>query len=71
MNATQCNARAARCASKAKTAPTQSIASEFLNLAAQWRLMAAGAITLNPFASLVEPEEILPAFPGARPAIAN
>jgi len=39
MNAEQCNRRASECASKAAIAPDD-VASEFLKLAAEWRLLA-------------------------------
>jgi hypothetical protein len=54
MNARDCDARAARCAANAKTAPTEAIAREFLELATQWRLMGAGALPLNPLDPLLE-----------------
>ncbi len=40
INARECNLRAAECAAKAASAPTESINLEFLNLAARWRAMA-------------------------------
>ena len=40
MNAMECNERAAECAAKAALAPVESVALEFLRLAAQWRAMA-------------------------------
>jgi hypothetical protein len=40
MNAMECDLRAAECAAKAADAPIESVALEFLKLAAQWRAMA-------------------------------
>jgi hypothetical protein len=40
MNADECNKRAAECAASAAIAPVESVAAEFLRLAAQWRAMA-------------------------------
>jgi hypothetical protein len=40
INARECNLRAAECAAKAASAPTESINLEFLSLAARWRAMA-------------------------------
>jgi len=39
MNTMQCNRRARECAANAARAPVESIALEFLRLAAQWRAM--------------------------------
>jgi hypothetical protein len=41
MNATECNKRACECAASAAIAPVEYLALEFLQLAAQWRVMAA------------------------------
>jgi hypothetical protein len=41
MDATECNKRASECAASAAIAPAESLALEFLQLAAQWRAMAA------------------------------
>jgi hypothetical protein len=41
MNTIECNKRAADCAASAASAPAESLAVEFLKLAAQWRAMAA------------------------------
>jgi hypothetical protein len=40
MNAEECNSRANACAANAAIAPVESVALEFLRLAAQWRAMA-------------------------------
>jgi hypothetical protein len=40
MTAEDCNRRASECAANAAIAPVESIAIEFLTLAAQWRAMA-------------------------------
>jgi hypothetical protein len=40
MTADDCNRRASECAANAAIAPEESIAIEFLTLAAQWRAMA-------------------------------
>lgn len=40
MNADECNRRACECAANAAIAPIESLALEFLRLAAQWRVMA-------------------------------
>jgi len=41
MDAAECNKRACECAASAAIAPGESLALEFLQLAAQWRAMAA------------------------------
>lgn len=56
MNAKECGLRASACAANAASAPAESIALEFLKLAAQWRAMAVrenflgqlSAVTLAP-----------------------
>jgi hypothetical protein len=40
MNAEECHQRARQCAANAAIAPAESLALEFLRLAAQWRAMA-------------------------------
>ena len=40
MNAEECQQRARQCAANAAIAPVESVALEFLRLAAQWRSMA-------------------------------
>ena len=40
MNADECNSRASECAENAAISPIDSVALEFLKLAAQWRAMA-------------------------------
>jgi hypothetical protein len=40
MNADDCNKRACRCAENAAISPLESVALEYLKLAAQWRAMA-------------------------------
>jgi len=40
MNADECNRRASACAANAAIAPIESLALEFLRLAAQWRALA-------------------------------
>jgi hypothetical protein len=40
MNAEDCHKRARECAANAAIAPVESVALEFLRLAAQWRAMA-------------------------------
>jgi hypothetical protein len=40
MNASECNSRALECAANAAMAPGETLAREFLKLAAQWRAMA-------------------------------
>ncbi len=47
MNAEECNARASACAANAASATVESVALEFLNLAAQWRAMAVRQIFLG------------------------
>jgi hypothetical protein len=53
MNSKECNLRAAECAEKAALAPVESVAIEFLRLAAQWRAMAVREdLLLGPSAEL-------------------
>jgi hypothetical protein len=40
MNADECNARASECAASAAVSPLNSVALEYLKLAAQWRSLA-------------------------------
>jgi hypothetical protein len=40
MNAEECNRRASECAASAAISPLDSVALEYLKLAAQWRVMA-------------------------------
>jgi hypothetical protein len=40
MNADECNSRACECAANAAISPLDSVALEYLKLAAQWRAMA-------------------------------
>jgi hypothetical protein len=40
MNADECNRRACECAANAAVSPVESVALEYLKLAAQWRAMA-------------------------------
>jgi hypothetical protein len=60
MTADECNRRATVCAAKAAIAPIESVALEFLRLAAQWRAMAVREIFLGDVGNLVGP-------PAARP----
>jgi hypothetical protein len=47
MNSEECHKRASVCAANAAIAPVESIALEFLKLAAQWRAMAVRQIFLG------------------------
>ena len=59
MNAEECNLRAAACAANAALAPDESLSSEFMRLAAQWRAMAVRYIYLG---SVDEPLDALQAL---------
>ena len=47
MNASECRQRASECAANASVAAEESVALEFLKLAAQWRAMADRQIFLG------------------------
>ena len=47
MNAAECNRRARACAAYAAIAPVESVAVEFLKLAAQWRAMGVSEAFLG------------------------
>jgi len=57
MNASECNRRASKCAANAAVAPEESVALEFLNLAAQWRAMAVRESFLGQLGEVVAPPE--------------
>jgi len=54
MTAEQCHERASECAANASLAVSETVAAEFMKLAAQWRAMAARAIFLGPIDHAVE-----------------
>jgi len=60
MNASECNRRACQCAAKAAVAPEESVALEFLKLAAQWRAMAVRDSFLGHLGEMVAPAETGP-----------
>jgi len=66
MNAEDCNVRAAACAANAALTPDESISSEFLRLAAQWRAMGVRYIFLG---SVDEPGGALQALNALPPPI--
>ena len=73
MNAQECNARASECAANAALATVESVALEFLKLAAQWRAMAVRDIFLGNLGEEIElPPVLRPAaalFGPPRPAL--
>jgi hypothetical protein len=63
MNAEACYARAAECAANAALASVESVALEFLKLAAQWRAMAVRDIYLGLVEELTDRPAALPGAP--------
>ena len=55
MDAAECNRRASECAAKAAIAPVESVALEFLRLAAQWRAMGASEAFLGQLGEGIPP----------------
>jgi hypothetical protein len=68
MNAEACHARAAECAANAALASVESVALEFLKLAAQWRAMAVRDIYLGLVVEFTDPPAALPTVPRVLPA---
>jgi hypothetical protein len=55
MNAAECNRRARECAAFAAIAPVESVALEFLKLAARWRAMGVSEAFLGELGEGVTP----------------
>ena len=59
MTAEECNAHASACAAKAAMAQDDSVAMEFLTLAAHWRAMGAREIFLGSIEHSIDPTDAL------------
>ena len=66
MDALECNKKARECAASAAIAPVESLALEFLQLAAQWRAMAAREDFLGVLGEIAIPAVQLGAAPNNR-----